>query len=120
MAINVLCSDEENTSAPEVLKKKRRASVVVKDVVASMPGAPSPSRVSAHIEFATQQLVRRARSASTSLQLHQVTDKVPIVRKAISNVISVDLLSSIAELLLLFNKLIPRTWPVSTLQNLCI
>ena len=80
-----------------------------------MPGAvPSPSRVSAQINLATSRLYRRARSASTSLQLHQVTSRVPIVRQAISNVVTVDGIATGAELLMLMNKLIPRTYPVSS------
>lgn len=84
-----------------------------------MPGAvPSPSRVSNQIELATSQLVRRARSASTSLRLHEVTDRVPIVRQAVSNVVSVDGIVSVAELLLLLNRLIPRGYPVSLLHSI--
>jgi SAP domain-containing new25 len=106
-------SDEDNTSGPEVLKKgKRRSSVVIKDIADAVPGPPSPSRVSTQIEHATRQLVRRARSASSSLHLDKVAVRVPIVRKAISNVVSVDLIASLTELLLLFNKLIPRSYPV--------
>ena len=81
--------------------------------MAAMPSAvPSPSRVSNQIELATSRLVRRARSASTSLQLHQVSRRVPVVRQAISNVVSVDSIVSAAELLLLMAKLIPREYPV--------
>src|SRR5436305_1569201 len=81
---------------------------------------PSPSRVSNQIELATSRLVRRARSASTSLQLHQVTARVPIIRQAISNVVSVDGIVSVAELLLLLNKIVPRSYPVSHLFPLNI
>ena|SRR5271167_177266 len=100
----------------EVAKKSKRTASAAKtrDILASMPGAvPSPSRVSNQIELATSRLVRRARSASTSLQLHQVTSRVPLVRQAISNVVSVDGIVTVTELLLLLCKLIPRTYPVS-------
>lgn len=80
-----------------------------------MPGAvPSPSRVSNQIELATSRLVRRARSASTSLRLHEVADRVPILRQAVSNVVAVDGIVSVTEILLLLNRLIPRGYPVST------
>jgi|SRR5579871_2379493 len=93
-----------------------------RDIMASMPGAvPSPARVSNQIEIATSHLVRRARSASTSLKLHEVTDRMPIVRQAISNVVSVDGIVSTAELALLLNRLIPRTYPVlHTLSLFCL
>ena len=105
----------------EIVRKSKRAPTsatksTARDILASVPGAvPSPSRVSNQIELATSRLVRRARSASTSLQLHQVTSRVPIVRQAISNVVSVDGIVSAAELALLLNKIIPRTYPVSSL-----
>jgi hypothetical protein len=110
-------SDEEGA---ELVKRSRRTATSAKsgesktrDLLASVPGAvPSPSRVSNQIELATSHLVRRARSASASLQLHQVTSRVPIVRRAISNVVSVDGIVTVAELLLLLSKLIPRTYPV--------
>jgi hypothetical protein len=114
-------SDEEGVSGIEVVKKSKRAATSAtksaesktRDILANMPSAvPSPSRVSNQIELATSHLVRRARSASTSLQLHQVTSRVPIVRQAISNVVSVDGILTVAELLLLLNKLIPCTYPV--------
>ena len=115
-----MCSDEEGITGSEILKKSKRAATsatksTARDILASMPGAvPSPSRVSNQIELATSRLVRRARSASTSLQLHQVTSRVPIVRQAISNVVSVDGIVTVVELLLLLNKIIPRTYPVSS------
>jgi hypothetical protein len=110
-------SDEEVT----VKRTKKAAAITAKsvesksrDLLASVPASvPSPSRVTSQIEAATSHLVRRARSASTSLQLHQVTSRVPIVRQAISNVVSVDGIVTLAELALLLNKLIPRTYPVS-------
>ena len=84
-----------------------------RDLLAAVPASvPSPSRVTNQIELATSHLVRRARSASQSLQLHQVTSRVPIVRQAVSNVVSVDGIVTLAELALLLNKLIPRTYPV--------
>src|SRR6202012_2789272 len=88
-----------------------------RDILASVPGSvPSPSRVTNQIELATSHLYRRARSASTSLHLHEVTNRVPIIRQAISNVVSVDGIVSLAELALLLNKLIPRTYPVCSLS----
>lgn len=105
----------------EIVKKTKRAAnsaakvaeSTTRDMMASMPSAvPSPARVSNQIELATSRLVRRARTASTSLQLHQVTERVPIVRQAISNVVSVDGIVSLAELTLLLNKIIPRAYPV--------
>jgi len=114
-------SDEEGVTGAELVKKTKRAASSVakaaenktKDILANVPTAvPSPSRVSASIERATSQFVRRARSASTSLQLHQVTSRVPIIRQAISNVVSVDGIVTSAEVLLLLSKLIPRTYPV--------
>jgi hypothetical protein len=105
----------------EVAKKPKRgapSATKTRDILANVPGAaPSPSRVSSQIELATSHLVRRARSASTSLQLHQVTSHVPMVRRSISNVVSVDGIVSVVELLLLLNKLIPRTYPVYPLSN---
>src|SRR5438045_7223695 len=105
----------------EVAKKSRRAApsgTRTRDILANVPGAaPSPSRVSSHIELATSHLVRRARSASTSLQLHQVTSRVPMVRRSMSNVVSVDGIVTVVELVLLLNKLIPRTYPVHHLLN---
>ena len=109
-------------SGGELLKKSKKtantalvkAEGKTRDIMASMPSAvPSPSRVSNQIELATSHLVRRARSASTSLQLHQVSRRVPVVRQAISNVASVDGIVSTAELLLLIAKLIPRSYPVN-------
>ena len=106
----------------EIVKKSKKvansaakvAESTARDIMASMPGAvPSPSRVSNQIDLATSRLVRRARSASTSLQLHQVTQRVPVVRQAISNVVSVDTIVSLGELTLLLNKIIPRAYPVS-------
>jgi hypothetical protein len=114
-------SDEEGVTGIEVVKKSKRAATSAaktaesktRDILANIPGAvPSPSRVSNQIELATSHLVRRARSASTSLQLHQVTSRVPIVRQAISNVVSVDGILTVAELILLLHKLIPFTYPV--------
>jgi hypothetical protein len=105
----------------EIVKKtKRAASTVAKvadstarDIVAAMPDSvPSPARVTNQIEIATSRLVRRARSASTSLQLHQVTSRVPVVRQAVSNVVSVDGIVGLAEITLLLNRLIPRNYPV--------
>lgn len=115
------CSDEEGVMGIEVVKKSKRAAASAtktaesktRDILASMPGAvPSPSRVSNQIELATSHLVRRARSASTSLQLHRVTSRVPVVRQAISNVVSVDGIVTVTELVFLLCKLIPRTYPV--------
>jgi hypothetical protein len=111
-------SDEEGIMGIDVVKKPRRAApssaTKTRDILASVPGAaPSPSRVSNQIELATSRLVRRARSASTSLQLHQVTSRVPLVRQAISNVVSVDGIVTVTELVFLLCKLIPRTYPVS-------
>ena len=114
-------SDEEGVMGIEVVKKSKRAATSAaktsesktRDILANIPGAvPSPSRVSNQIELATSHLVRRARSASTSLQLHQVTSRVPIVRRAVSNVVSVDGIVTVVELLLLLSKLIPCTYPV--------
>ena len=116
-----MISDEDGLSGAEIVKKGKRAATSVartaeakgRDLLASVPGAvPSPSRVSNQIELATSRLMRRARSASTSLQLHHVSSRVPIVRQAISNVVSVDGIVTVAELLLLLSKLIPRTYPV--------
>ena len=116
-----MISDEEAFSGGEVVKRSKRGAgsaarageTKTRDLLASVPGAvPSPSRVSNQIELATSHLIRRARSASTSLQLHQVSSRVPIVRQAISNVVSVDGMVTVAEFLLLMNKLIPRTYPV--------
>ena len=116
-------SDEDGLSGGEVVKKGKRAATSAarsaesktRDLLASVPGAvPSPSRVSNQIELATSRLMRRARSASTSLQLHRVSSRVPIVRQAISNVVSVDGITTVAELLLLLSKIIPRTYPVRT------
>lgn len=125
------CSDEEGATGIEVAKKSKRAPSSAaktaesksRDILASVPGAaPSPSRVSNQIELATSRLVRRARSASTSLQLHQVTARVPVVRRAISNVVSVDGIVTATELVFLLVKLIPRTYPVSSclLQSLIV
>ena len=101
----------------EVVKKSKRgapSASKTRDILASMPSAvPSPSRVSNQIELATSRFVRRARSASTSLQLHHVTSRVPLVRQAISNVASVDGIVTVTELVFLLCKLIPRTYPVS-------
>ena len=108
----------------EVVKKSKRAATSTtktadsktRDILANVPSAvPSPSRVSNQIEIATSHIVRRARSASTSLQLHQVTSRVPIVRQAISNVVSVDGIVTVIEILLLLSKLIPLTYPVFSL-----
>jgi hypothetical protein len=125
------CSDEEGNTGIEVVKKSKRAAPSAaktaesktRDILASMPGAvPSPSRVSNQIELATSRFVRRARSASTSLQLHHVTSRVPLVRQAISNVVSVDGITMATELAFLLCKLIPRTYPVSLhlLQSLIV
>ena len=125
------CSDEEGAMGIEVVKKSKRvassaaktAESKTRDILASVPGAaPSPSRVSNQIELATSRLVRRARSASTSLQLHQVTARVPLVRQAVSNVVSLDGLVTVTELVFLLVKLIPRTYPVSSysLQSLIV
>lgn len=117
-------SDEEGLPGPEVVKKTKKAAGTAaksaeskgRDLLASVPASvPSPSRVTNQIELATTRLVRRARSASTSLQLHQVTSRVPIVRQAISNVISVDGIVALAELALLLSELFPRTYPVPTI-----
>lgn len=114
-------SDEEGILGTEIVKKtKRAASTIAKasdskarDIISSMPSSvPSPARVTNQIELATSRLVRRARSASTSLQLHQVTSRVPVVRQAVSNVVSVDGIAGLTEFTLLINKLIPRTYPV--------
>lgn len=121
-----MSSDEEAVLVSELVKKSRKSAATsakspeskTRDILAAVPGAvPSPSRVSNQIELATSRLVRRARSASTSLQLHQVTTRVPIIRRAISNVVSVDGIVSGVELLLLFNKLFPRTYPVLSLSS---
>jgi hypothetical protein len=114
-------SDEEGVLGTDIVKKtKRTASTIAKaadsrakDIVSSIPSSvPSPARVTNQIELATSRLVRRARSASTSLQLHQVTSRVPVVRQAVSNVVSVDGIAGLTEFTLLINKLIPRTYPV--------
>jgi hypothetical protein len=116
-------SDEEGIMGSEMVKKtKRTAGTVAKTadsktrgIMSSIPGSvPSPARVTSQIELATSPLVRRARSASSSLQLHQVTSRVPVVRQAVSNVVSVDGIAGLTELTLLMNKLIPRTYPVSS------
>jgi hypothetical protein len=112
--------------ALELVKKTKRAATSTakaaeskgRDILASVPASvPSPSRVTNQIELATSHLYRRARSASTSLHLHEVTSRVPIIRQAISNVVSVDGIVSLAELALLLNKLIPRTYPVCTFSG---
>ena len=120
-------SDEEGVSVTELVKKTKRVPATVskagetkaKDLLANVPSAvPSPSRVSQSVERVTTDLYRRARSASTSLQLHQVTSRVPVIRQAVSNVVSVDGIVSVAELLLLLSKLFPRSYPV-VLQLSC-
>jgi hypothetical protein len=117
-------SDDDNTG--EVTKKiKRVASATahaiestVDGILAEVPQAvPSPSRVTNQIEIATSHLVSRARRASTSLQIHEVTSRVPLFREALSNIISVDGILSSAELLLLSGKLIPPTLPVPSLLS---
>lgn len=113
-------SDEDRVSGTEIVKRGKRISTVAAksteskthDLLASVPGAaPSPSRVSSQIERATSRLVYRARSAS-NLQLRRVTSHVPFLRQWISNVVSVDSIVTLFELLLLLNKLIPRSYPV--------